>query len=873
MTTSTETTESPTLQRALSLVRHGYSVIPVGAGESGKAPLIPSWEEFSSQRKNGEPGRNPTKEEVNRWWTDIPTAKLAIVGGWHNLVAIDIDDLELAKQLKERFKNHAPLVETPSGGLHIYVQEEEQSRSGPLIPGVIDIKGAGGYFIAPPSPGYKKLNEVIEPLAIPTSARDYTTDLISGLGYEVKANKEQTVSAVYSSVKEIPSGSRNETLASVAGTLRNRGLDEETIEAALQVINQKKSQPPLPEAEVSKIAKSIARYEPSTTDDWFSLLPFDEYDLPPFPLEILPINIREWVQEEARATQTPPDLAGMLSLAVISTVSQRKLEVQIKQNYAEPLSIYSVTGLDPGNRKSAVFRDATKIIYEYEHAIAKEMKDAIAASRTRYEIMEQTLERAKKIAAKAKPEEKELKIREAEEIAIELAKMVPLVAPRYVVDDTTTEKLVSVMCEQDEHIAMLSAESDIHMVMAGRYNRGEPNFNIYLKGHAGDPHRVDRMGRQGNLQRPALTLALTVQPSVLKEFSKTPQFVDRGLLARILFSIPKSTVGARNIKQAPVSAAITAGYNNVITRLLEIPLERDKQGNIITHYLQFSPEARAVIDEYAIALEPQLGPYGELADIANWASKLVGAIGRLSALLHLGEYYLQEMPWLLPITDETVYKAIVLAEYLTEHAKAAHGYMNSDPIVEHAKYLVGWLRKLGKHSLTKTELYRATHGKLKTIADLDPPLNLLTEHGYLRLKETPLVTRPGRKPSPTYEVNPEVFKLDYPKPSIIPPEDSSHSNHQIEVDEKSEKENPNLLKDVVEVIKLNEPVPERKATQSAPASDSPPSFITERKPLFPKFPLYGKEHQHEFALVTDIAGTFNRCKHCGEFPSSLAKEG
>lgn len=35
---------------------------------------------------------------------------------------------------------------------------------------------------------------------------------------------------------------------------------------------------------------------------------------------------------------------------------------------------------------------------------------------------------------------------------------------------------------------------------------------------------------------------------------------------------------------------------------------------------------------------------------------------------------------------------------------------------------------------------------------------------------------------------------------------------------------------------------------------------------FSVFPLHGKEHTHEFGIVTDQVGTFQRCKHCGAFP-------
>jgi hypothetical protein len=57
----------------------------------------------------------------------------------------------------------------------------------------------------------------------------------------------------------IPDGHRNVSLASLAGTMRRRGMSQEAIEAALLAENQRCS-PPLSKKEVAKIAESIGQY-------------------------------------------------------------------------------------------------------------------------------------------------------------------------------------------------------------------------------------------------------------------------------------------------------------------------------------------------------------------------------------------------------------------------------------------------------------------------------------------------------------------------------------------------------------------------------------------------------------------------------------
>lgn len=58
----------------------------------------------------------------------------------------------------------------------------------------------------------------------------------------------------------IRDGGRNVALASVAGSLRERGLDAETMCVVLLEVNRRRCEPPLPEPEVVGIGRSVARY-------------------------------------------------------------------------------------------------------------------------------------------------------------------------------------------------------------------------------------------------------------------------------------------------------------------------------------------------------------------------------------------------------------------------------------------------------------------------------------------------------------------------------------------------------------------------------------------------------------------------------------
>ena len=63
-------------------------------------------------------------------------------------------------------------------------------------------------------------------------------------------------------VQLINEGARNNTLTSLAGKLRNKGKDAESITELLLAANKDLCTPPLPANEVESIARSVSRYEP-----------------------------------------------------------------------------------------------------------------------------------------------------------------------------------------------------------------------------------------------------------------------------------------------------------------------------------------------------------------------------------------------------------------------------------------------------------------------------------------------------------------------------------------------------------------------------------------------------------------------------------
>ena len=135
---------------------------------------------------------------------------------------------------------------------------------------------------------------------------------------------------------------------------------------------------------------------------WEPPIPFGiASGLPAFPVEVLPGWLGEYVAAVATATQTPPDLAGMLALAVLATVAAGAVEVQPRPGWQEPLCVFVAVGMDAGARKSGVFTAMTRPLADFERQQAAAALPGITETATLRRIAEQAAAYAEAAASKA----------------------------------------------------------------------------------------------------------------------------------------------------------------------------------------------------------------------------------------------------------------------------------------------------------------------------------------------------------------------------------------------------------------------------------------------------------------------------------------
>jgi replicative DNA helicase len=130
-------------------------------------------------------------------------------------------------------------------------------------------------------------------------------------------------------------------------------------------------------------------------------------ELPAFPVEDLPGWLGEYVAAVATATQTPPDLAGMLALAVLATVAAGAVEVEPRPGWREPLCLFVAIGMDAGSRKSGVFTAMTRPMADFERQQAAAALPGITETATLRRIADQAAATAEATAGKAPASQQE----------------------------------------------------------------------------------------------------------------------------------------------------------------------------------------------------------------------------------------------------------------------------------------------------------------------------------------------------------------------------------------------------------------------------------------------------------------------------------
>ena len=283
--------------------KQGFCVIPCKP-KSKEAAV--KWEEYQT--------RKPRVDEEAVWWTDSTSYNVAVICGKisDNLAVVDIDnDTKKGKILHRLFGGDIEdktLVVKTARGFHVYVLLD-YTINGFKLSGedvAIDVKGEGGYVLAPPS--IHPSGAEYEPkLWLPEHKimkwhGDLKQDLIELLKekFDVSILKEEVnINDLLLGVEE---GKRNNTAIIIASYYRRRELKKEEAWEQLKLWNAKNKSPLETEELKSTLDSAYDREQPYNYKFVKGMMEkelFGKQDIMKAEELLKQENILEWIEKQA----------------------------------------------------------------------------------------------------------------------------------------------------------------------------------------------------------------------------------------------------------------------------------------------------------------------------------------------------------------------------------------------------------------------------------------------------------------------------------------------------------------------------------------------------------------------------------------------
>jgi hypothetical protein len=246
-------------KHALALARRGMAVLPCVARD--KTPL--------TEHGCKDASKNP--EVVARWWDQEPDANIGLAtGAVSHCFVLDIDGEEGESALAKLEAEHGQLPSTVEsitggGGRHLFFETPDaliRNSAGKVGSG-IDVRGEGGYVVVPPSmhPSGRAYAWSVDSAKNLAPAPAWLLAKVNGGNGHGRIGP--TPPAEWRTLVRdgVGEGTRNSTVARLAGHLLRQHVDPFVVLELLRSWNTTSCRPPLDDVELERTVNSICALE------------------------------------------------------------------------------------------------------------------------------------------------------------------------------------------------------------------------------------------------------------------------------------------------------------------------------------------------------------------------------------------------------------------------------------------------------------------------------------------------------------------------------------------------------------------------------------------------------------------------------------
>lgn len=483
-------------------------------------------------------------------------------------------------------------------------------------------------------------------------------------------------------------------------------------------------------------------------------LPGGLLPVPRFPEKIIPESLRPWIADIAERFQCPLEFVAVGAVVVLGAAVGRSIGIRPKRldDWIVVPNLWGGIVGRPGIMKSPALSEVMKPLHRLD-AKAREEHDA---ELKRYETEKAIakIERDEEIRAAAKDGVKKALLLDS----AACSEPTPPTARRYIVNDSTIEKLGEIMNANPRGVLLFRDELTGWLRTLDREGH-EGDRAFYLEAWDGDDSfTYDRIGR-GTVHILAACVSVLggIQPGPLGDYLRAcvkGGAGDDGLVQRFqLLVYPDASATWRNVDRRPDIEARNRAWE-IIERLAStdphtsMPAE---PGEI--PFLRFDDEAQALFDEWRADLERKIRSGEEAPVIEAHLAKFRSLMPSLALLFHLAEIAGGGVPG--PVSVGAAEMAAAWCELLEAHARRIYQSVTDRHHV--AARLLGEKIRGGKlpNPFTARDVYFKGWSGLDGPEEVVRAAEVLEAAGWVR----PETKQTGGRPSTAYHVNPDLLRV------------------------------------------------------------------------------------------------------------------
>jgi hypothetical protein len=472
--------------------------------------------------------------------------------------------------------------------------------------------------------------------------------------------------------------------------------------------------------------------------DW-TLLDDRRGDLPDFPVEVLPVSLRDWLLRTARGAGVTPGHVAVPFLGITSSLIGTARRVRACRSWSEPLTMWvALIGFSGTGKTPSI--DVTRRALSL---IERERKPKIAELQRQHETR----------AQKAKAEKKKWEQAVAEAVEANLptppkppsaTEPGPFVAPRLCVSDSTIERIAVLLEARPQGMAFVADELARLFLNMKRYSSGQDN-EFWLEAWNGKSFIVERQGRPP-VVLDYLLVGITggFQPDKL---ARAFEGDDDGMYARFCFAWPEEPA------HRPLSNEVTEiepEIQNALTRIVNLPVSED--GVFAPKTVDLSSEAVAAFETFRTFLAQAKTELDGRE--REWAAKGGTHVLRLAGTLAYLDWAMLGGAEPQVIDEQYVAAALRLwPDYFWPHSRAALRQIGLTEKHTNARRALYWIRTNRRPEVSLLDIRREALGRRLDAEQTRGLLDGLVRAGWLKL----VTTKTDGRAIHRWQVNPLLF--------------------------------------------------------------------------------------------------------------------